>query len=221
MTKRSKRTLAVIALLAIILFAITWTTPTKDEPEAVEAFLATEEPIVEAPPAEPKPIEPQQVIASPPVVEPEPVEVKPDIPQQVEAPVESVCYTDDELFCMAATIYNEAGSNNCSDETRRLVGYVVLNRVKDSRYPNTIRGVLEQKDQYGRFYYTGIKFADRAKSTQEKEAVDRAYRIAAEVLETATIPIPSNVVFQAEFAQGISTYTYQDGIYFCCGKEVK
>ena len=131
---------------------------------------------------------------------------------------ESKCkptYTQEELFYMAATIYNEAGGDDCSDDTRRLVGYVVLNRVNDSRFPNTIKEVLEQKRQYGLFYLTGIKFADRHTLPQEKNAVERAYQIAREVLETKEIPIPSSVVFQAEFEQGSSIYKYQDGIYFC------
>lgn len=130
-------------------------------------------------------------------------------------------YTSDELYCMAAAIYNEAGGDSCSDDTRRMVGYVILNRVNDSRYPDTIRGVLEQRHQYGVFYITGVKFADRCKLPQEQHAVKRAYAIAKEVLETENIPIPSTVVFQAEFKQGISIYKYQDEMYFCHAKEVK
>lgn len=130
-------------------------------------------------------------------------------------------YTEDELFCLAATIYNEAGSDYCSNDTRRLVGYVVLNRVNDSRYPDTIREVLEQESQYGLFYYTGVKFFDRHTEPQEQHAVERAYRIAREVLEADAVPIPHTVVFQAEFEQGTSIYKYQDGIYFCHAKEVR
>lgn len=123
-------------------------------------------------------------------------------------------YTEDELYCMAAAIYNEAGSNSCSDDTRRLVGYVILNRVNHPSFPNTIRGVLEQKSQYGNFYWTGVKFASRSQNACEQQAVERAYRIAKEVLETEKIPIPSTVVFQASFKQG-PTYCYQDDLYFC------
>lgn len=124
-------------------------------------------------------------------------------------------YTEDELFCMAATIYNEAGGDYCSDDTRRLVAYVILNRVNDSRFPDTIRGVLEAKGQYGTFYYTGVKFADRCTQPGEKNAVNRAWRIAREVLESEQIPIPKTVVFQSQVKQGTSVYRYQDGMYFC------
>lgn len=130
-------------------------------------------------------------------------------------------YTEEELFYMAAAIYNEAGGDECSDETRRLVGYVILNRVNDSRYPNSIKGVLEQRSQYGRFHWTGIKFADRAALPQEQEAVTRAYIIAKECLEAETIPIPATVLYQAEFEQGVGLYSCQDGMYFCYAQEVK
>jgi len=123
-------------------------------------------------------------------------------------------YTQDELFCMAAAIYNEAGGDKCSDESRELVGYVILNRVNDSRFPNTIREVLEAKRQYGRFYWTGVKFADRSSLPQEQHAVKRAYEIAKKVLTTPS-PIPKTVVFQAGFKQGDGVYKYIDGIYFC------
>lgn len=145
-------------------------------------------------------------------------EVATTVPETTTEP--EPAYTEDELFCMAATIYNEAGSNSCSDDTRRLVGYVVLNRVNDSRFPDTIRGVLEQKGQYGNFYWTGVKFADRHTNPNEQVAVDRAYRIAKEVLETEDIPIPDTVVFQAGFTQGTSVYRYQDELYFCHIREV-
>lgn len=128
-------------------------------------------------------------------------------------------YTEDELFCMAAAIYNEAGGNSCSDETRTMVGYVILNRVKDERFPNTIREVLEAKKQYGRFYWTGVKFADRSSKPEEQAAVERAYTIAKKVL-TEPSTIPETVVFQAEFEQGVGVYKYEDGIYFCYAKEV-
>lgn len=128
-------------------------------------------------------------------------------------------YTKDELFCMAAAIYNEAGGDMCSDETRLLVGYVILNRVNSSKFPNTIREVLEAKRQYGEFYWTGVKFADRSSKPEEKNAVERAYEIAKRVL-TEPSPIPETVVFQAEFEQGTGVYKYQDGIYFCHAKEV-
>ena len=81
-------------------------------------------------------------------------------------------YTDEELELLACVIYCEAGSDSISDETRRMVGEVVLNRVADDRYPDTILEVLTQRSQYGRFHWTGVVWPSRA--TKEKEAVERA-----------------------------------------------
>lgn len=155
------------------------------------------------------------------VIETQAYQLSRDLVETTQTEEEVFSYTEDELFCMAAAIYNEAGSDSCSDETRRLVGYVILNRVKDTRFPVSIREVLEAKRQYGNFYLTGIEFSDRANLAEEAAAVDRAYKIAKEVLLCDEIPIPSNVVFQAEFVQGTGIYKYQDGIYFCYAEEVK
>lgn len=123
---------------------------------------------------------------------------------------------------MAVVIYNEAGSNYCTDEQRELVGYVVLNRVNDSRYPDTVRGVLEQPGQYAGLGANGVHFAARASKENESLAVDRAWCTAAKVLSNRNnIPIPSNVVFQAEFVQGIGTYKQIGDTYFCYAEEVK
>ena len=128
---------------------------------------------------------------------------------------EEVLYTEDELFCMAAVIYNEAGSDSCSDALRRYVGYVVLNRVKDSRFPDNIRGVLEQSGQYCGMEY-GVRFASRYTNPGEGHAVSRAYRIAQELLENRnSVPIPSNVLFQAEFVQGLGVFARIGNTYFC------
>lgn len=125
-------------------------------------------------------------------------------------------YTYDELYCMAVVIYNEAGSNNCTDQQREYVGYVVMNRVKDPRYPNTIREVLEQPGQYEGLGVSGVHFADRAANVTETKAIERAWGTAKKVLENKdNIPIPSNVVFQAEYTQGTGIYKQLNNTYFC------
>ena len=122
---------------------------------------------------------------------------------------------------MAAVIYNEAGSDACSDEHRELVGYVVLNRVNDPRYPNTIRKVIEQPGQYTGVGRGGVKFFYRGNSEAEKASKERAYTIAQVVLENRNnIPIPSNVIYQAQGKQGIGVYKKVDNTYFCYIEEV-
>lgn len=120
-------------------------------------------------------------------------------------------YTEDELRLLAITIYCEAGSDSISDETRRMVGEVVLNRVVDDRFPDSIEGVLTQRGQYGRFYWTGVVLPSRAAS--EPEAVERAYDCARMVFAEERL-LPSDVVFQAEFVQG-EIVASAPGFYFC------
>lgn len=51
-----------------------------------------------------------------------------------------------EMWCLAQNIYYEARGSNRAD--RIAVADVVLNRVQDTRYPNTICGVVQQGKQY-------------------------------------------------------------------------
>lgn len=127
---------------------------------------------------------------------------------------EEPAYADDELEILAIIIYQEAGSDNCSDDTRRKVGSVFLNRVSSSLFPSTFKEVATQTKQYGTLYLKGIKWPDRASQPQESHAVERAYRIAEELLINGSI-LPDNVLYQAEFKQGSGVYAYQDDIYFC------
>jgi spore germination cell wall hydrolase CwlJ-like protein len=55
-------------------------------------------------------------------------------------------YGDPEKYCMAQNIYFE--SANQSVLGKLAVGLVVMNRVKDSRYPGTICGVVRQDSQF-------------------------------------------------------------------------
>ena len=63
-------------------------------------------------------------------------------PQKSELQV----YTNPEKYCMAQNIYFE--SANQSVLGKLAVGLVVMNRVKDSRYPGTICGVVRQDSQF-------------------------------------------------------------------------
>lgn len=116
-----------------------------------------------------------------------------------------------DLELLACVIYQEAGGNECCDTCRRRVADVVLNRVADPRFPNTIKAVLTAKNQYGRYYYTGVVWPSRAKNKYEKDAVARAYRIAEEVLNGQHSDLyGKGYVWQASFKQGSSQI-------YCCG----
>ena len=115
-------------------------------------------------------------------------------------------YTYEDLYLLAHIINAEAGGGTSyiSDQCVFGVGSVVLNRVKDHRFPNTIREVLWQPGQYYNGWHGAIT----------REPVDRSWQIAAELLEEGPI-FPPEVVWQANFTQGRGTYLYTDGMYFC------
>lgn len=168
----------------------------------------------------PEPVENQQEIvqeqtsvqySSLPPAE-KPVEIV-DNPVETPAPTEP-SYTEQQHEILAIIIYQEAGGDKCSDDTRRKVGSVFLNRVNSPLFPDTFEEVATAERQYGTLYITGIKWPDRAAYEQEAHAVERAYRIAEELLMGGSI-LPDNVIWQAEFPQGDGTYCYQDGLYFC------
>lgn len=162
-------------------------------------------------------------------------------PSAVTAPVEEACeqplviecvvnvveepkpttYSQDELDMLALVIYQEAGADACTDKARQMVGEVVLNRVADDRYPDTMEGVLTQVmpsgyGAYGRLHWTGIVWPERASYLSEAHAVDRAYDIAEKLLSGSVERLlPEDVVFQAEFVQGTECVEQQDGFFFC------
>ncbi len=59
---------------------------------------------------------------------------------------DEVDHTDDELKLLACLVHSEAG--NQSYEGRLAVANVVLNRIKSSKYPNTIKAVIYQPGQF-------------------------------------------------------------------------
>ena len=148
------------------------------------------------------------------VAEPVVIEIPVEEPLEVVEEPEEPVYTMEELELLALVIYQEAGGDACSDETRLMVGNVVMNRVTDERFPNSIEEVLLQKRQYGRLYWTGLVWPERATKAVEAHAVERAYRCAEEVLNGTRL-LPDDVIFQAEFEQGTEIVAHQDGFYFC------
>ena len=123
-------------------------------------------------------------------------------------------YTPEQLEILAIIIYQEAGGDMYTNEVRRMVGSVFLNRVNSTLYPDTFEEVATQRKQYGTLYLTGIKWPDRASKPEEAVAVERAYMVAEQLLIFGSI-LPENVIYQAEFKQGSGVYDYREDIYFC------
>ena len=162
-----------------------------------------------------RPVMPQIVAMEPPadapVVYEEIVE-----PEEVVELEEIVTPSEQDLETLALIIYQEAGGDACSNETRQMVGEVFLNRVASPIYPDTFAEVATQYKQYGRLYWTGLVWPQRAELPQEAHAVERAYDIAVALLTgTAERLLEEDVILQAEFPQGTEIVAEQDGLYFC------
>ena len=122
-------------------------------------------------------------------------------------------YTDDDLFCLAAVIWQEAGSYWISDRVQLMVGNVVLNHVANPLFPDTIRECITRPYAYGTMAWTGVHIPT-ATDPITKAAIDRCYANAKKLLEGYRI-LPSNVIYQAGFIQGSGVYAYEGGMYFC------
>lgn len=110
---------------------------------------------------------------------------------------------EDAIEYLAILIYQEAGGDACCDDCRMRVADIALTRVKDSRYPDTLYGVMTQKGQYGRLYWTGICWPKRAVYDCEKHAVERAYEVARRVMSGEHSDLwEDGYIYQAEFPQG-------------------
>ena len=125
-----------------------------------------------------------------------------------------ISYSEKDLEYLAIAIYQEAGGDNFSDETRLMVGTVIMNRVADPRFPDDLYGVLTQKSQYGLLHWTGMVWASRAKNPGEQHAVKRAYECAEQIL-MGYRSFDEDVIWQAEFIQGTEVVAHQEGMYFC------
>lgn len=126
-----------------------------------------------------------------------------------EAPSSKVKISDVDL--LARIIYLEAGG--CTYRHKQLVGCVVINRMNHPSFPNTLTGVIYQKNQY---YPEGSRHIKNANPDSE------CYEIAEALLTNGNNGIcPANVLFQAEFIQGeiyeVSVSPYGSTTYFCYG----
>lgn len=122
-------------------------------------------------------------------------------------------FPDSDLEMMAIVIYREAGGNAYSNKTRIMVGNVVMNRVRSSRFPNTIYGVLTQRGQYAGMR-GAVTWPSMASNRWERDAVKRAWACARRV-QAGENYLPANVVYQSDYRNlGSGIYCVADGMYF-------
>lgn len=114
-----------------------------------------------------------------------------------------------DLDILANVIAGEAMS--CPLDHQIAVASVVMNRVNDPRFPNSVAEVVGQEGQYSESYLQGT-------------APESCYE-AAEIAYNGESDVPSNVIYQANFPQGtavwwrsdVDTGYWQSTTYFCEG----
>ena len=110
---------------------------------------------------------------------------------------------------LACVVYQEAGWDLSCDECRFRVADVVLNRVSCPFVPDTVYGVLTQRSQDGRFYWTDVVWTSGA--SYDDRGVQRAYDVVDAIFSGQHSELyGENYVWQAEFPQGHNNLK-------CCG----
>lgn len=119
-------------------------------------------------------------------------------------------YTQEDLDLLSRIIYAEAGCTWIPNWVQRMVGSVVLNRVKSGYYPNTIKEVIYQPGQYSPTWDGSIR-----KTPDARTIANAKY-----LLEHGSV-CPANVTGQNSVITGSGVYqSYYDSIlgttvYFC------
>ena len=127
-----------------------------------------------------------------------PVEV---IKPSVEPSEPSKTYSDEDLYWLSRVVFAEAGCDWFPDWVQRDVASVVLNRVADSRYPDTIKDVIFDPGQYscvdsGSIYNTpSVKVVENCRW----------------VLENGST-LPVSVIGQSAYAWGPIYKSYYDSV---------
>lgn len=131
-------------------------------------------------------------------------------PEIIEAEKFLVKLDEAEFNCMRTNMYFEA-RNQKSDDAYIAVGYTVLNRVKSSRYPNSICGVVTQakRDATGTpirnkcqfsWYCDGKPDVPNLNNILERKAWERASELAAAVMRQEVMnPVGNATMYHATY----------------------
>lgn len=122
-------------------------------------------------------------------------------PVVVPTPDPKPSYSDNDLYWLSRVLFAEAGCDWFPDWVQRDVASVVLNRVKDPRYPNTIEGVIFDPGQYSCVNNGSIY------RTPTQKCIDNARW----VLENGST-LPDNIIGQSGYPLGPVYKSYYDSV---------
>ena len=140
------------------------------------------------------------------VQEPTPIEpvdtvTRADIEADIQAKIDSGYY--DALDLLARLIHCENSNEVDGEEACWKTGSVVINRINNASYPDTLGGVIYDRGQY-----------DCTGKLYREEPTDIEYEVAAELLNSGSV-IPESVVFAAEFTQGSGEWSREGRTIYC------
>ena len=118
---------------------------------------------------------------------------------------------ESDLWLLAHVVSGEAHS--CDRTEMEYVASVVMNRVKSSRFPNSIREVVYQSNpiQYACVYDGSGNFQQEPSidNWEEAEYILNMYN------EEGYTVLPDDVVWQSQEPQGVGTYIHTQYHYYC------
>lgn len=128
---------------------------------------------------------------------------------QIIAAINGRPYTLEELNLLSKLVATEMGADWVPDWSQRAVVSIVINRVKDKRFPNTIRDVLYQPGQFNPWSYAFIYAKPSNKILSNVKYI----------LENGP-NLPEGVVYESLYILGPVSATYYDPwmrntTYFC------
>ena len=164
----------------------------------------------------------EPIVTEPPATEPQEI-VKWDVPGEIYV-IDISRPAETDLERMAWAIYLEGGGDAVCDDCRRRIGDVILNLVEckitntgnDYYWPNTLAGVLSGGG-INPYQNMGNSFTwpQSANSEYERHAVERAYKIAHEVLRGQHSEIYRKGYF---YYAGANVYGWEpETAINCCG----
>lgn len=112
----------------------------------------------------------------------------------------------EEIKILAKVVYHEARGSN--DRCQQLVAQVVINRINSPKFPNNIKAVINQKNQYNSMYTVNLPDYNNCDDVMKHcfENALLAYK--------GQVECPTNVLFQSEY------YYLGTGIYESIYSEV-
>ena len=133
---------SVTAALGVAALSGTLLVPTTTSFASSPAFAAPA--LSEALPQQAAPVQP--AILTAPAVAPAPAVEPAEAAPEIEAEPARAAVNERELECMTRVMLYEAGNEGRAGQLA--VGHVVLNRVRSSRFPDSVCGVIYQRGQF-------------------------------------------------------------------------